>query len=59
MSPQLPGPARTAPPFLPGWKARLEAMSQERREAVLWRRILADGGLLLAMLLTSSWLIRR
>jgi len=23
-----------------------------------WRRILADGGLLLAMLLTSSWLVR-
>ena len=30
----------------------------ERREAVSWRRILAEGGLLLAMLLTSSWLIR-
>jgi hypothetical protein len=38
------------------WKRVLE--SRERREAVPWRRILADGGLLLAMLLTSSWLIR-
>ena len=27
-------------------------------EAWTWRRILKDGGLLLAMLLTSSWLIR-
>jgi hypothetical protein len=33
-------------------------MSREPREAVSWRRILAEGGLLLAMLLTSSWLIR-
>jgi len=30
----------------------------ERRQAVSWRRIVAEGGLLLAMLLTSSWLIR-
>jgi hypothetical protein len=30
----------------------------ERREAIPWRRILAEGGLLLAMILTSSWLIR-
>jgi hypothetical protein len=30
----------------------------ERREATSWRRILADGGLLLALLLTSSWLVR-
>ena len=43
---QLPDPARTAPPIRPGWNA------------LPWRRILADGGLLLAMLLTSSWLIR-
>jgi hypothetical protein len=35
-----------------------EQPSLARREAVSWRRILADGGLLLAMLLTSSWLIR-
>jgi hypothetical protein len=35
-----------------------EQLSQERRGVVCWRRILADGGLLLAMLLTSSWLIR-
>ena len=27
------------------------------REAMPWRRILAEGGLLLAMLLTSSWLV--
>ena len=48
------------------WKHELEScarsaaehVSRERREAVSWRRILADGGLLLAMLLTSSWLIR-
>jgi hypothetical protein len=48
------------------WKRKLESragpeaenMSRERREAVPWRRILADGGLLLAMLLTSSWLVR-
>jgi hypothetical protein len=33
-------------------------LSLARREAAPWRRILADGGLLLAMLLTSSWLIR-
>ena len=32
--------------------------SRVRREAVPWRRILADGGLLLALLLTSSWLMR-
>jgi hypothetical protein len=25
---------------------------------VPWRQILAEGGLLLAMLLTSSWLVR-
>jgi len=25
---------------------------------VPWRRILAEGGLLLALLLTSSWLVR-
>jgi hypothetical protein len=29
-----------------------------RREAWCWRRILAEGGLLLALLLTSSWLVR-
>jgi hypothetical protein len=48
------------------WKYELESfarsaaeqLSRERREAVPWRRILAEGGLLLAMLLTSSWLIR-
>ena len=61
---QLPDPARTAPPIRPGWNARFSSTvkrvleSRERREAVPWRRILADGGLLLAMLLTSSWLIR-
>jgi hypothetical protein len=33
-------------------------LSPERPEVVCWRRILAEGGLLLAMLLTSSWLIR-
>jgi hypothetical protein len=48
------------------WKHELESLrgsaakylSGERREALSWRRILAEGGLLLAMLLTSSWLIR-
>jgi hypothetical protein len=35
-----------------------EQLSPEWREAASWRRILAEGGLLLAMLLTSSWLIR-
>jgi len=48
------------------WKHELESLrrwaaghwSRERREAVSWRRILVDGGLLLAMLLTSSWLVR-
>ena len=35
------------------WKRLLE-----RRDAAPWGRILADGGLLLALLLTSSWLIR-
>ena len=48
------------------WKHELESsrgsaaayLSRERREAVPWRRILAEGGLLLAMLLTSSWLVR-
>jgi hypothetical protein len=47
------------------WKHGLESyrassaayLSRERREAVPWRRILAEGGLLLAMLLTSSWLV--
>ena len=29
-----------------------------KRELMPWRRILAEGGLLLAMLLTSSWLVR-
>jgi len=38
------------------WKRELK--SRERREALSWRRILAEGGLLLAMMLTSSWLIR-
>ena len=38
--------------------SKRELESRELREAVPWRRILADGGLLLAMLLTSSWLIR-
>ena len=33
-------------------------LSRQRREAVPWRQILAEGGLLLALLLTSSWLIR-
>ncbi len=49
------------------WKHELETLqgsaapylSPERREAVPWRRILVEGGILLAMLLTSSWLIRR
>jgi hypothetical protein len=36
----------------------VERLSQERREAVSWRRILAEGALLLALLLTSSWLTR-
>jgi hypothetical protein len=31
---------------------------RKRLEAVPWRRALAEGGLLLAMLLTSSWLVR-
>ena len=35
-----------------------EHLSGEGREAVSWRRILAEGGLLLAMLLTSSLLVR-
>jgi len=35
-----------------------QQLSREWREAVSWRRILAEGGLLLAMLLTSSWLVR-
>jgi hypothetical protein len=38
------------------WKRVLESL--ELRDAAPWRRILADGGLLLALLLTSSWLIR-
>jgi len=33
-------------------------MTWERRDRLPWRRILAEGGLLLATLLTSSWLIR-
>jgi hypothetical protein len=48
------------------WKHELKSfrgsaaadLSQERREALPWGRILAEGGLLLAMLLTSSWLVR-
>ena len=48
------------------WKHGLEGyrgsaaayLSRERWEAVPWRRILAEGGLLLALLLTSSWLVR-
>ena len=39
-----------------GWAA--EYLSRERRETVPWRRIAVDGGLLLALLLTSSWLVR-
>jgi hypothetical protein len=35
-----------------------EQLSPARRGVALWRRILEDGGLLLAMLLTSSWLVR-
>jgi hypothetical protein len=35
-----------------------ERLSLERPEALSWHRILTEGGLLLAMLLTSSWLIR-
>jgi hypothetical protein len=31
---------------------------RERRETMSWRRMLAEGALLLALLLTSSWLIR-
>jgi hypothetical protein len=38
--------------------AAAEYLSRKRRETSPWRRIVADGGLLLAMLLTSSWLIR-
>jgi hypothetical protein len=38
--------------------AAAEQLSCERLEAWSWRRILAEGGLLLALLLTSSWLIR-
>jgi hypothetical protein len=48
------------------WKHELESfrgsaaehLSWERREDWSWRRILAEGGLLLAMLLTSSWVVR-
>ena len=48
------------------WKLELRSLagpaaehaSREGWEALPWRRILAEGGLLLAMLLTSSWLIR-
>jgi hypothetical protein len=66
MPAQLPVPARDAPPFRPGWKHELESragsaaeyVSRQRRNAVPWRRVLVDGGLLLAMLLTSSWLVR-
>jgi hypothetical protein len=36
----------------------MRKLIHKRPEAVPWRRILADGGLLLALLLTSSWLIR-
>ena len=36
----------------------MRKLIHERREAVSWGRILAEGGLLLALLLTSSWLIR-
>ncbi len=35
-----------------------ERLSLARQGVAPWRRILEDGGLLLAMLLTSSWLIR-
>jgi len=35
------------------WKLILD-----RPRAVPWRNVLAEGGLLLALLLTSSWLIR-
>lgn len=31
---------------------------RQRRPPLSWRRVLAEGGLLVAMLLTSSWLVR-
>jgi len=54
MPARLPDPPPTAPPFRPGWSARFAAVGC--RDAR--RRILAEGGLLLALLLTSSWLVR-
>jgi hypothetical protein len=33
-------------------------LSPERRKNMPWRRIAVEGGLLLALLLTSSWLVR-
>jgi hypothetical protein len=35
-----------------------EYLSRERRRTMPWRRIAVEGGLLLALLLTSSWLVR-
>jgi hypothetical protein len=40
------------------WKHILEGFTGSAAEQLSWRRILTEGGLLLAMLLTSSWLIR-
>ena len=48
------------------WKHELEGragsaaeyLSRERPRTMPWRRLLVESGLLLAMLLTSSWLIR-
>jgi len=67
MPAQLSDPTRTTPLFRPGWSARFAAVGCRRAIYVLVsrarrpdarRRILAEGGLLLAMLLTSSWLVR-
>jgi len=50
------------------WKHKLESTTGSaaeqlslgrRREARAWRSILADAALLLALILTSSWLVRR
>ena len=41
------------------WKHFVEGAPGSISERLGWRRILAEGALLAAMLLTSSWLFQR
>ncbi len=41
------------------WKHLVESAAGSVPERLGWRRILAEGALLAAMVLTSSWLFRR